>query len=49
VNAVAERVAVNVARGDIPSTMMAGEILTKEGWFSEGHQHGGLAYEGYGI
>jgi len=26
--------AVHVARGDIPSTMMVGELLTKEGWFS---------------
>ncbi len=33
--AVAGRAAVQVARGDVPSTMMAGEILTKEGWFNE--------------
>jgi hypothetical protein len=37
VNAVGEGVAVNVARGDVPSTMTAGEILTREGWFPEGH------------
>ena len=37
VNAVGEGVAVNVARGDVPSTMMAGEMLAKEGWFSEGN------------
>ena len=36
VNAVGEGVAVNVARGDVPSTMIAGEILAKEGWFPEG-------------
>jgi hypothetical protein len=36
-NAVGEGVAVNVARGDVPSTMITGEILTKEGWFPEGH------------
>ena len=23
--------------GDVPSTMMAGEMLAKEGWFSEEH------------
>ena len=34
-NAVGEGVAVNVARGDIPSTTIAGEILAKEGWFPE--------------
>jgi hypothetical protein len=36
-NAVGEGVAINVARGDVPSTMITGEILTKEGWFPEGH------------
>jgi hypothetical protein len=36
-NAVGERVAINVATGDVPSTMMTGEILRKEGWFPEGH------------
>ena len=36
-NAVGEGIAVNVARGDVPSTMITGEILRKEGWFSEGH------------
>jgi hypothetical protein len=28
---------VAVARGDIPSGMIAGEILAKEGWLPEGH------------
>lgn len=37
VNAVGPRVAVAVARGDVPSGMIAGEILAKEGWFPEGH------------
>ncbi|MDH5695675.1 MAG: DUF6506 family protein [Dehalococcoidia bacterium] len=36
-NAVGEKVAINVARGDVPGTTMVGEILAKEGWFSEGH------------
>jgi len=35
VDAVADRAAVQVARGDVPSTMMVGEILAKEGWFDE--------------
>jgi hypothetical protein len=35
--AVGGRAAVNVARGDIPSTNMVSEILAKEGWFDEGH------------
>ncbi len=34
-SAVSGRAAVQVARGDVPSTMLAGEILTKEGWFEE--------------
>ncbi len=34
-SAVGGRAAVQVARGDPPSTMMVGEILTKEGWFDE--------------
>jgi threonine dehydratase len=33
--AVAGRAAVQVGRGDIPSTQMVGEILGKEGWFNE--------------
>jgi hypothetical protein len=33
--AVAGRAAVQVSRGDVPSTMMVGEILGKEGWFNE--------------
>ena len=36
-NAVGEGVAINVARGDVPSGMITGEILVKEGWFPEGH------------
>lgn len=35
-NAVGQGVAVYVARGDIPSNMITGEILAKEGWFPEG-------------
>jgi hypothetical protein len=35
-SAVGDKVAVQVARGDSPSTMMVNEILTKEGWFGEG-------------
>ena len=35
VAAVAGRAAVQVGRGDVPSTMMVGEILAKEGWFNE--------------
>ena len=34
-NAVGEKVAINVARGDVPSTILTGEILTKAGFFSE--------------
>ena len=34
-SAVGGRAAVQVARGDVPSTNMVGEILTKEGWFNE--------------
>jgi hypothetical protein len=33
--AVVGRAAVQVARGDVPSTTMVGEILGKEGWFNE--------------
>ncbi len=33
--AVAGRAAVNVARGDGPSSAMVVDILTKEGWFNE--------------
>jgi len=33
--AVGDKVAVQVARGDPPGTMMVGEILAKEGWFDE--------------
>jgi len=34
-SAVGDKVAINVARGDVPGTNMVGEILTKEGWFAE--------------
>lgn len=37
VNAIGPGVAVAVARGDVPSGMIAGEILAKEGWIPEGH------------
>jgi len=30
---VGHGVAVNVARGDVPSTMVTAQILSKEGWF----------------
>jgi hypothetical protein len=33
-----ELVTANVGRGDVPSTLMAGEIPTKEGWFSDEHK-----------
>jgi hypothetical protein len=33
--AVGARAAVQVARGDTPSTLMVGDILGKEGWFDE--------------
>jgi hypothetical protein len=33
-SAVGDKVAVQVARGDSPTTTMVGETLTKEGWFS---------------
>lgn len=36
-NAVGQGVPVSVARGDVASTVMTGEIIAKEGWFSEGH------------
>jgi hypothetical protein len=34
--AVGEKVPINVARGDVPSTTLTGEILAKAGFFSEG-------------
>ena len=34
-NAVGPGVAINVARGDVPSTLMAREMLKKEGWSSK--------------
>ena len=36
-NAAGQGVAIAVARGDVPSGMIAGEILAKEGWFPEEH------------
>jgi hypothetical protein len=36
-SALGERVPINVARGDVPSTMMTAEILGKEGWLPAGH------------
>ena len=32
-NAVGEGVSISVARGDVPSVMIAGGILGQEGWF----------------
>jgi hypothetical protein len=34
-SAVGSKAAIQIARGDTPSTMMVGEILAKEGWFAE--------------
>ncbi|MGA7677171.1 MAG: DUF6506 family protein [Dehalococcoidia bacterium] len=36
-SAIGEGVAITVSRGDIPSTMMTDQILTKEGWLPPGH------------
>jgi hypothetical protein len=35
--AVGDGVAINTARGDVPSTMMTAQILTKERWLPTGH------------
>jgi len=35
--AVGEGVPVNVAHGDVPSVMATAGILSKDGWFPEGH------------
>ncbi len=35
--ALGEAVALNVARGDVPGTMMTAQILTQEGWLPAGH------------
>jgi hypothetical protein len=35
--AVGEAVAINTARGDVPSTMVTAQILTQEGWLPAGH------------
>ena len=37
VQAVGPGVAVNVARGDVPSGKITGEVRAKEGWFPERH------------
>lgn len=37
VEAVGDKVAVTVARGDVPSVLITAETLKKEGWFPEGH------------
>ena len=37
VSAVSGKAAVQASRGDVPSTNMVGEILTKEGWLPGGH------------
>ncbi len=34
-SAVGDKVAITVARGDVPSTTLTGEILAKAGFFSE--------------
>ena len=36
-NAVGEGVAISVDRGDVPSTIVTGEALRKEGWLPEEH------------
>ena len=36
-SAVGEAFPINVSRGDVPSTMMTAQILSKEGWFPTGH------------
>jgi hypothetical protein len=33
VNALGEGVAINMSRGDVPDTIITGEILRKKGWF----------------
>jgi hypothetical protein len=35
-SAVGGKAAVQVARGDVPSTLMVGGILAREGWIEEG-------------
>ena len=37
VDSVGDGVAVSVARGDVQSTLLTGTILTRDGWFPEGH------------
>jgi hypothetical protein len=36
-SAVGEDLPINVARGDVPSTMMTAQILAQEGWLPAGH------------
>jgi hypothetical protein len=36
-SAVGESVPVNVSRGDVPSTLMTAQILSKEGWLPAEH------------
>lgn len=36
-SAVGEGIAINVSRGDVPSTMITAQILAKEGWLPEEH------------
>jgi hypothetical protein len=36
-SAIGDGVAITVSRGDIPSTLMTEQILTKEGWLPPGH------------
>jgi hypothetical protein len=36
-SAVGETVPISVSRGDVPSTMMTAQILSKEGWLPAGH------------
>jgi len=35
--AVGDKIAISVARGDVPSMRITGEIMEKEGWFPKGH------------
>ena len=37
-SALGESVPVNVSRGDVLSTMITAQILSKEGWLPAGHQ-----------
>jgi hypothetical protein len=35
--AVGEGLPINIARGDVPSTLATAQILTQEGWLPAGH------------